>query len=171
MCQQQVCVGTWHEGREERAGSFAGQGKLTSCVSVMVCVCVCLCREGNLIWPVLLDNVTPEMRIAWEEPFGPVVPVMRVSSVEAAVQHCNSSNFGLQGCVFTRDINAAMRISDAMRTGTVQVCVRLCIGWGRGKGGVRGSVACLEVGGDAWADRSCSCVKRRTQVRSGKRDQ
>lgn len=78
-------------------------------------------REGNLIWPVLLDNVTPDMRIAWEEPFGPVVPIMRVPSVEAAVQHCNSSNFGLQGCVFTRDINAAMRISDAMRTGTVQI--------------------------------------------------
>jgi glyceraldehyde-3-phosphate dehydrogenase (NADP+) len=61
------------------------------------------------------------MRIAWEEPFGPVVPIMRVPDVEAAVQHCNSSNFGLQGCVFTRDINTAMRISDAMQTGTVQV--------------------------------------------------
>lgn len=69
----------------------------------------------------LLDNVTPDMRIAWEEPFGPVVPIMRVPDVEAAVQHCNSSNFGLQGCVFTRDINTAMRISDAMQTGTVQV--------------------------------------------------
>jgi glyceraldehyde-3-phosphate dehydrogenase (NADP+) len=72
---------------------------------------------------VLLDHVTPDMRIAWEEPFGPVVPIMRVPSEEAAVQHCNSSNFGLQGCVFTRNINAAMRISDAMRTGTVQVGV------------------------------------------------
>jgi glyceraldehyde-3-phosphate dehydrogenase (NADP+) len=82
---------------------------------------LCLYREGNLIWPVLLDNVTADMRIAWEEPFGPVLPIMRVPNVDAAVQHCNSSAFGLQGCVFTRDINNAMRISDAMQTGTVQV--------------------------------------------------
>ena len=78
-------------------------------------------REGNLIWPTLLDHVTPSMRIAWEEPFGPVLPVVRVESVEAAVEHCNASKFGLQGCVFTRDINQAIRISDAMETGTVQV--------------------------------------------------
>ncbi|KAG2500942.1 hypothetical protein HYH03_000767 [Edaphochlamys debaryana] len=78
-------------------------------------------REGNLIWPVLLDRVTPDMRIAWEEPFGPVLPVMRVASPEEAVAHCNASKFGLQGCVFTRDINAAIALSDAMETGTVQV--------------------------------------------------
>lgn len=85
--------------------------------------CAVLCREGNLIWPVLLDHVTPDMRIAWEEPFGPVLPILRVPDAAAAVQHCNSSNLGLQGCVFTRDINTAMRISDAMQTGTVQVCL------------------------------------------------
>ncbi|WCJ30384.1 aldehyde dehydrogenase 11A3 [Euphorbia peplus] len=78
-------------------------------------------REGNLIWPILLDNVRPDMRIAWEEPFGPVLPVIRINSVEEGINHCNASNFGLQGCVFTRDINKAMLISDAMETGTVQI--------------------------------------------------
>lgn len=78
-------------------------------------------REGNLLWPVLLDNVTPDMRIAWEEPFGPVLPILRVADVDQAVQHCNNSNLGLQGCVFTRDVNLAICISDAMQTGTVQV--------------------------------------------------
>jgi glyceraldehyde-3-phosphate dehydrogenase (NADP+) len=78
-------------------------------------------RENNLLAPVLLDRVTPDMRIAWEEPFGPVLPVLRVNSIDEAVHHCNSSNLGLQGCVFTRDINTAMRVSDAMQTGTVQV--------------------------------------------------
>ena len=53
-------------------------------------------REGNLIWPTLLDNVTPSMRIAWEEPFGPVVPIIRVDGPEQAVEHCNKSKFGLQ---------------------------------------------------------------------------
>ncbi|KAI8464408.1 MAG: aldehyde dehydrogenase domain-containing protein [Monoraphidium minutum] len=77
--------------------------------------------EGNLIWPTLLDHVTPEMRIAWEEPFGPVVPIMRVDSVQQAIDHCNASSLALQGCVFTRDINQAIAISDAMETGTVQI--------------------------------------------------
>ncbi|RWW59068.1 hypothetical protein BHE74_00034009 [Ensete ventricosum] len=57
-------------------------------------------REGNLIWPLLLDHVRPDMRIAWEEPFGPVLPVIRISSVEEGIHHCNASNFGLQVCYF-----------------------------------------------------------------------
>ncbi|KAI3690108.1 hypothetical protein L2E82_48083 [Cichorium intybus] len=61
------------------------------------------------------------MRIAWEEPFGPVLPIIRISNVEEGVHHCNASNFGLQGCIFTKDINKAMLISDAMETGTVQI--------------------------------------------------
>lgn len=56
-------------------------------------------REGNLIWPLLLDNVRPDMRIAWEEPFGPVLPVIRINSVEEGIHHCNASNFGLQVCL------------------------------------------------------------------------
>eukprot|EP00200_Dunaliella_tertiolecta_P001793 CAMPEP_0202348316 /NCGR_PEP_ID=MMETSP1126-20121109/6298_1 /ASSEMBLY_ACC=CAM_ASM_000457 /TAXON_ID=3047 /ORGANISM="Dunaliella tertiolecta, Strain CCMP1320" /LENGTH=498 /DNA_ID=CAMNT_0048939985 /DNA_START=73 /DNA_END=1569 /DNA_ORIENTATION=- len=78
-------------------------------------------REGNLIWPTLLDNVTPNMRIAWEEPFGPVLPIIRVDGHEPAIQHCNASSLALQGCVFTQDINRAIEISDAMETGTVQI--------------------------------------------------
>ena len=78
-------------------------------------------REGNLIWPMLVDGVTAEMRLAWEEPFGPVVPVVRVASEAEAVEFCNRSRYGLQGCVFTRDINTALRVSDAMETGTVQI--------------------------------------------------
>ncbi|KAG5529993.1 hypothetical protein RHGRI_030384 [Rhododendron griersonianum] len=53
-------------------------------------------RDGNLIWPLLLDNVRPDMRIAWEEPFGPVLPVTRINTVEEVIHHCNASNFGLQ---------------------------------------------------------------------------
>ncbi|PPD75695.1 hypothetical protein GOBAR_DD27383 [Gossypium barbadense] len=78
-------------------------------------------RDGNLIWPLLLDNVRPDMRIAWEEPFGPVLPVIRINSIEEGIHHCNASNFGLQGCVFTKDVNKAILISDAMETGTVQI--------------------------------------------------
>jgi glyceraldehyde-3-phosphate dehydrogenase (NADP+) len=78
-------------------------------------------REGNLIWPVLIDHVTPDMRIAWEEPFGPVIPVIRIKTVEEGISHCNANNFALQGCVFTKDINKAILISDAMESGTIQI--------------------------------------------------
>jgi hypothetical protein len=36
------------------------------------------------------------MRIAWEEPFGPVLPVIRVKTVEEAIDHCNANNLALQ---------------------------------------------------------------------------
>ncbi|KAK9818728.1 hypothetical protein WJX74_004674 [Apatococcus lobatus] len=78
-------------------------------------------REKNLIWPTLIDNVTADMRIAWEEPFGPVMPIIRVKKIQDAIDHCNSNNLALQGCLFTKDINLAIRLSDAMSSGTIQV--------------------------------------------------
>ena len=46
-------------------------------------------REGNLIYPAVFDHVTTDMRLAWEEPFGPVLPFIRVSSVEEAIKISN----------------------------------------------------------------------------------
>ena len=54
-------------------------------------------REDNLVWPVLVDKVTDDMRLCWEEPFGPVVPVVRVGSEEEALRYVNESKYGLQG--------------------------------------------------------------------------
>ncbi|VPG52223.1 NADP-dependent glyceraldehyde-3-phosphate dehydrogenase [Streptococcus pneumoniae] len=51
-------------------------------------------REGNLLWPVLFDQVTKDMKVAWEEPFGPVLPIIRVASVEEAIAFANESEFG-----------------------------------------------------------------------------
>ena len=78
-------------------------------------------RDANLIWPCLVDDVTAEMRLCWEEPFGPVVPVVRVGTEEEALRYVNESKYGLQGCVFTRDIDRAIGIADRMETGTVQI--------------------------------------------------
>lgn len=59
-------------------------------------------RERNLIWPCLVDHVTDDMRLAWEEPFGPLLPIKRITSPDEGVAHCNKSRLGLQGCVFTQ---------------------------------------------------------------------
>ncbi len=78
-------------------------------------------REQNLIYPTLLDQVTEDMRIAWEEPFGPALPVIRVSSDEEAIHIANASEFGLQASIFTKDINKAFSIANKLETGSVQI--------------------------------------------------
>jgi glyceraldehyde-3-phosphate dehydrogenase (NADP+) len=78
-------------------------------------------RRGNLIPATVFDHVTEEMRLAWEEPFGPVLPVIRVPDAEKAVELANRSEYGLQAAVFTRDVNAAIKIADRLEVGTVQI--------------------------------------------------
>lgn len=78
-------------------------------------------REGNLISPVLFDHVTTDMRLAWEEPFGPVLPIIRVSSVEEAIQISNQSEFGLQASVFTNNFPQAFAIAEQLEVGTVHI--------------------------------------------------
>lgn len=78
-------------------------------------------REGNLISPVLFDQVTREMRLAWEEPFGPVLPIIRVSSVEEAIALSNESEYGLQASVFTKNYPQAFAIAEQLEVGTVHI--------------------------------------------------
>lgn len=78
-------------------------------------------REGNMMWPTVLDHVTTEMRVAWEEPFGPVLPILRVKSLEDAVAIANKSEYGLQSSIFTSDINSAINIAMQLEVGTVQI--------------------------------------------------
>ena len=78
-------------------------------------------RTGNTIYPTLFDNVTTDMRLAWEEPFGPVLPLIRVSSIDEAIEIANKSEYGLQSSVFTQDIDKAFYIAKKLEVGTVQV--------------------------------------------------
>ena len=78
-------------------------------------------REGNLLWPVLFDQVTKDMKVAWEEPFGPVLPIIRVVSVEEAIAFANESEFGLQSSVFTNDFKKAFEIAEKLEVGTVHI--------------------------------------------------
>lgn len=78
-------------------------------------------REGNLLYPTLVDGVTTDMRLAWEEPFGPVLPILRVRDMDEAVEIANRSEYGLQSSVFTHDINRAFYIANRLEVGTVQI--------------------------------------------------
>ncbi len=78
-------------------------------------------REGDLIYPALIDNVTTDMRLAWEEPFGPVLPIIRVKDTEEAIDIANRSEYGLQSSVFTSNIHHAFHIAGRLEVGTVQI--------------------------------------------------
>ena len=78
-------------------------------------------REENLIYPTLLDHVTKEMRIAWEEPFGPILPIIRVNSQEEAIEIANASEYGLQASVFTQNLDKALTIARKLETGSIQI--------------------------------------------------
>ena len=71
--------------------------------------------------PTVLDGVTPEMEIAREETFGPVVPVIEVTSAEQALELTNRSPFGLTAAVFTSDLARGLAFAERARTGWVNI--------------------------------------------------
>lgn len=76
---------------------------------------------GFHIRPTVFGNVTPEMAIAREEVFGPVIAIMGYDSVEAAISIANDSAYGLSGYVWSEDRAEAGRVAAALRTGMVHV--------------------------------------------------
>jgi succinate-semialdehyde dehydrogenase/glutarate-semialdehyde dehydrogenase len=71
--------------------------------------------------PTVLDGVTGEMMIARDETFGPVVPVIEISSDADALEITNSSPFGLTAAVFTEDLERGLAFAEAARAGWVNI--------------------------------------------------
>ncbi len=78
-------------------------------------------HRASYFEPTVLDFVPREARIATEETFGPVVAVMRVKSVDEAIERTNESRYGLDSCVFTNSLYTAWRVSKAVEEGTVSI--------------------------------------------------
>lgn len=78
-------------------------------------------ENGYFMKPTVLVDCKPDMRIACEEVFGPVLAVIPFDTEEEAVAIANNSEYGLGGAVWTRDINRALRVSKAVRTGRMWV--------------------------------------------------
>ncbi|WP_051353293.1 NADP-dependent glyceraldehyde-3-phosphate dehydrogenase [Thalassobacillus devorans] len=78
-------------------------------------------REGKLIHPTLIDDVSSDMDIAWEEPFGPVLPIIRITDEKDFVALANQSQYGLQASIFTADVQKAMDIGGKLHVGSVQL--------------------------------------------------
>jgi len=76
---------------------------------------------GTFYDPTILTNVTPKMRVAHEETFGPVAPLIKFSSEEEAVHIANDTPYGLAAYFFTRDFARCWRVAEALEYGIVGV--------------------------------------------------
>lgn len=76
---------------------------------------------GCYVQPTIFDAVKSSMTIAREEIFGPVLAVMSFTDMAEVVREANSSIYGLQAGVWTRDLNKAHGVARALRAGTVHV--------------------------------------------------
>ncbi len=77
--------------------------------------------KGYYVEATVFDGVQPEMTIAREEIFGPVLAVLTFDSFEAGVQLANRSMYGLAAGIWTKDIQKAHRAARAIRAGTVWI--------------------------------------------------
>ena len=77
--------------------------------------------QGYFIQPTIFTEVTQDMKIAREEIFGPVITVQKFKDEEEAIRMANDTSYGLAGAVHTKDVNRAIRMSNALRAGTVWV--------------------------------------------------
>jgi succinyl-CoA reductase len=77
--------------------------------------------EGNFYLPTVLDSVPEDARVVREEPFGPVAPILRFRAVEDAVRIANSTPYGLQAAVYTRDLGKGFSLARRIRAGGVHL--------------------------------------------------
>lgn len=73
--------------------------------------------DGFFFQPTIFGNVTPEMRVATEEIFGPVTAIIPVDDLDAAIAVCNNVKYGLSASVFTKDVDKAFRAMRDVYTG------------------------------------------------------
>jgi acyl-CoA reductase-like NAD-dependent aldehyde dehydrogenase len=78
-------------------------------------------REGTVVWPSVLDNVGPGMRVVEEEAFAPVASLVECADFEAALAQADATRYGLQASVFTRDLDRVLHAVRCLDFGGVVV--------------------------------------------------
>ena len=107
--QQQTVLGYIATGKAEGASLVAGGQAAT------------VNGRGYYVEATIFDAVKPEMTIAREEIFGPVLAVLAFDDVEEGIALANQSMYGLAAGIWTRDVSKAHRVARAIHAGTVWV--------------------------------------------------
>lgn len=79
------------------------------------------CRKGNFFLPTIFSNVAPEMRLACEEVFGPVLAVLKVRDLAEAIRVLNNTKYGLSSSIYTSDVNGAFTAMRDIEAGITYV--------------------------------------------------
>ena len=101
----------------ERAVAMCEQAQAEG--ATLVCGGHRMNKDGFFMEPTVFSNVTPDMTIAREEVFAPVLSVMSYQTDDQAIAMINATDYGLVGGVFTRDLDRAMRMAGQIRAGQV----------------------------------------------------
>ncbi|MBI1723225.1 MAG: aldehyde dehydrogenase family protein [Gemmatimonadetes bacterium] len=107
--QQQTVLGYIEKGKQEGAALVAGGNPAK------------VGGRGFYVEATVFDQVKPEMTIAREEIFGPVLAVLTFDDVEEGIALANQSMYGLAAGIWTKDIQKAHRVARAIRAGTVWI--------------------------------------------------
>lgn len=76
---------------------------------------------GHFFEPTVITDVTPDMRVAREETFGPLAPLFRFNDEAEVVRQANDTEFGLAGYFYTRDLGRTFRVAEALEYGMVGI--------------------------------------------------
>jgi aldehyde dehydrogenase (NAD+) len=79
------------------------------------------CAHGYFFQPTLFDQVTPNMRIAQEEIFGPVLSIIEIGSLEEAIEVLNGTAYGLSSSIYTHDVVRAFRAMRDIEAGITYI--------------------------------------------------
>jgi acyl-CoA reductase-like NAD-dependent aldehyde dehydrogenase len=78
-------------------------------------------REGNVIHPTIVENLEIQCDLIKEETFGPVIPLMKFSTLDEVLDQLKMSAFGLQAGVFTNDLRTIKRLYEELEVGALAV--------------------------------------------------
>jgi acyl-CoA reductase-like NAD-dependent aldehyde dehydrogenase len=106
--QMETVLGYIEKGVEEGAEVVAGGGRADI-------------RPGYFVEPTVFDGVRPDMTIAQEEIFGPVLATLTFDDVDEAIERANDSMYGLAAAVWTSDIKKAHYVASRLKAGTVWI--------------------------------------------------
>ena len=78
-------------------------------------------NKGWFIEPTVISEVQDDHKIAKEEVFGPVMTILKFKTIDEVIQRANNSNYGLGAGIVTKSIDNILKISNALRAGSIYV--------------------------------------------------